>query len=87
MKPRCVITGIGLAVMAAGCSSGKVAGPPSTSAPSATTSTASPAGSVAQQYLSAANGVDAAYAQWKAAVAGKTEVSQITGPATNYAAR
>jgi len=93
MKTRYISIGIGLALMAAGCSSAKAAGTSTTTpatttsaAPTTTASTASTA-TVAQEFLAAAKGADAAYVQWKAAVAGKTEVSQITAPATTYAAQ
>jgi hypothetical protein len=82
MKARHLVLA-GLAVLAAGCgsSSAKPAG-------SASGSTETPASTttVAERYLEAANGVDAAYLQWSSAIVGVTQTSALVAPASAYAA-
>lgn len=79
-----------LALLAVGCSAATTTANPSTTTPGATGPAVPTAGasasSVAHQYQTAAIGADAAYLHWKASVTGATRVSQVTGPATTYAA-
>ena len=79
MKARRVLV-LGLAVLLAGCGSAATAAPP------AATLDAASAQPIAGRYLAGALGVDAAYLRWKAAIQGKTRVSEIEGPAATYAA-
>jgi len=89
MKAKYIVA-IGLAVLAAGCSSSKPAVTPSSSTSTTVSSTAPTttvsSATAAQQFLAAAKVSDAAYATWKAEVTGKTTISQVIGPCATYAA-
>jgi len=98
MRARHIVL-IGLVLLAAACSSSKPAATPSTStsttvSPTSTSTTASPTTSTttvsstkaSQQYLAAATAAKAAYFTWRAAIKGKTTVSQAIGPCDTYAA-
>ena len=97
MKAKYIVV-IGLAVLAAACSSPKPAAAPSTStsttvSPTSTSTTISPTTSTtavsstkaSQQFLAAATVAKAAYFTWRAAIKGLTTVSQAIGPCDTYA--
>lgn len=76
----CIVVS-GLALVMAACSSGTPATNSTTSSPTTSGTT------IAQRYLSAADGVDTAYTQWKTAIAGDTTPTEFVGPATTYASQ
>ena len=100
MKAKYIVV-IGLAVLAAACSSPKPAATPPTStsttvSPTSTSTTVSPTSTsttttvsstkVSQQFLAAATASKAAYVTWRSKITSKTTISQAIGPCDTYAA-
>ena len=91
MKAKYIVV-IGLAVLAAACSSPKPAATPPTStsttvSPTSTSTTTTVSSTkVSQQFLAAATASKAAYVTWRSKITSKTTISQAIGPCDTYAA-